>query len=449
MHKIAAVTPTRSLAPLPIPSLENFVAGVQAWLAPFLSDTAQTELAHGLAAHRGELETAQAQLMAHADQANKAGKSWLEDWWLNSYLSVQPRTTNFGFILNIKPPEPQHDISPQDAQRAYITERLESLITAIKDGMLPDSPADHQLRETSFSRRGISQDGTPTVHRDFSYAIHLAETDLTPQQLMDPLPDEHLNGLTVVIDPQGQVGINFEHSRIDGQTALKIAKWIIKDQLDIRPMPTPANEPYHLLTLLLPTVPRPHQISRDTLCQLAINHTVYQHNPRQPFSTYESVSLMDTFEHGRTEGHISTTAESLLFNKTTDKADLLEAAKANRIRVSDCQKGQGMLRHLFGLRKLLPPDSDAQKFLRSHLFDALDQHLVSTSNCSDKDQLIRAFAFPPTHPHGVGIGYYTSDTQVTFCISANPADRDSRRLKAHLIKTLPTTFETFQALLSS
>ena len=259
----------------------------------------------------------------------------------------------------------------------------------------------------------------------------------------------------LVVCANGKAGVVMEHSAIDGSTMLSYLDFMFRyaeerahEQLPkgfytpsaLKPLPFHLDS--HLRNVIFEArvsfssfaetlttkvlevrsfgeqFLRQHKVSADAFVQVAFQAAYYRlKGVAEPASTYESAHTK-IFYHGRTECIRSVTPESHAFARfmlskespsQQDGATLLRAAiAAHRERTREASAGQGVDRHLLGLKQLALMKQkkfgcDLPKIFTDPLYARLTTSVLSTSNCGSK--AVSVFAFGPVTGNGLGIGY--------------------------------------------
>ncbi|TDL30189.1 carnitine acetyl transferase [Rickenella mellea] len=163
----------------------------------------------------------------------------------------------------------------------------------------------------------------------------------------------------------------------------------------------------------------PHRLREPTMIQSLCSHTL------RNGGTYESATTR-RFHKGRTEAIRVTCMESdkwvrsmvdLGVDDHERRALFGEAVKAHRRLVRDAGNGDGIDRHLLGLRKLLKDDEVMPAMYSDPLFLRSSNWVLSTSSTFSKH--IRARGWGEVVPEGYGIAYMTSfDDHLFFNVTS-------------------------------
>lgn len=84
-----------------------------------------------------------------------------------------------------------------------------------------------------------------------------------------------------------------------------------------------------------------------------------------------------------------------------------------------CQSGQGIDRHLFGLRKCIADEEETPSLFEDEGYTKSATWRLSTSNCTNPSLLM--FSFGPVVEDGLGIGYYVAADDMNFSVSSYEA----------------------------
>ncbi|KAJ1961980.1 hypothetical protein GGI12_002936 [Dipsacomyces acuminosporus] len=165
-------------------------------------------------------------------------------------------------------------------------------------------------------------------------------------------------------------------------------------------------------------------VSPDAYFQIALQLSYYRHHGK-PAATYETSSLR-TFLHGRTETIRSCSEESLAFSKAFDDKDVplkkkymhFQQAISSHIEyMKAAASGQGVDRHLLGLRVQIRSPEEAEKaaIFQDPAYALSTSFALSTSNVSP-GELFRG-GFAPVIPDGYGLNYALDKSDLKFTVS--------------------------------
>jgi len=190
------------------------------------------------------------------------------------------------------------------------------------------------------------------------------------------------------------------------------------------------------------------KISPDGFIQAAMQVAQYRIF-KECRNTYESV-MVKHFLHGRTECHRSVTTESVDFvqkffsteSTIEEKVEALrKSSQKHGDRLRQCQKGEGVERHFFGLYQMFThfgKDLDIKEvpaIFNSPGWKKLRHDVFSTSSIGNSSAL--NVGFGPMTTDGFGVGYMTRPGFMTFTITA----------KAHMEKQWKWYIENLEACL--
>lgn len=168
----------------------------------------------------------------------------------------------------------------------------------------------------------------------------------------------------------------------------------------------------------------PFRVSHDAIQQLAL---VYAQLARygQVRSTYEAVDVRE-YQAGRTEClrpvdlPAAALGRALLEDEATPE-HLHAALAAHREKVIACKSGQGLDRHLTGLRLMAERLGLTPDLFREESHARLTTDFLSTSSLGDDRQMVR-FAFAPTSVGGIGVNYTAVDDGYEYCLICDTDD---------------------------
>eukprot|EP00924_Labyrinthula_sp_SR-Ha-C_P000038 maker-scaffold_60-snap-gene-0.48-mRNA-1 protein AED:0.06 eAED:0.06 QI:61/1/0.66/1/1/1/3/0/636 len=182
------------------------------------------------------------------------------------------------------------------------------------------------------------------------------------------------------------------------------------------------------------------KFSPDAFVQVAIQ-AAYFSLYGNVANVYESV-MTRKFKLGRTEAARSLTMESYEFvrafydksSSTETKKKLLRDATQGHLEVTrGAAKGEGVDRTLLALRELARASGERiPDFFNSLGYKALCKSVLSTSNCGNPS--LRFLGFGPVCQEGFGIGYIIKEDSINFVVST--VSRNARRYRTHLFEYL-------------
>lgn len=183
-----------------------------------------------------------------------------------------------------------------------------------------------------------------------------------------------------------------------------------------------------------------NKISPDAFVQMMILLAYYRLYGRAD-CMYEP-ALTKQFFHGRTEAIRGTTHQAVTFCETfiskastrEQKIDALRTATIEHSRLTkEASQGLGVDRHLFALKCIADREGRATPpFYESAAWKRMGHTVLSTSNCGNP--ALRLFGFGPVVPDGFGIGYIIKDNGFSFSVSSK--HRQTKRYVAKLALSL-------------
>lgn len=154
------------------------------------------------------------------------------------------------------------------------------------------------------------------------------------------------------------------------------------------------------------------RISADAVQQLAILYAQLRTYGRVR-STYESVDMRE-FQAGRTEAMRPVTPEAVTLAQAmvADAAtpgQLDAAFAAHKRRIIQCKKGEGVDRHLLGLRVMAGELGLSTALFEDAAYRRLTTDFLSTTSLGTDDRIVR-YIFAPTTDGGIGVDYSRRST---------------------------------------
>lgn len=170
-------------------------------------------------------------------------------------------------------------------------------------------------------------------------------------------------------------------------------------------------------------------------------------------SVYEPVAMRMYYE-GRTESARSISQEKKQFIegfydesglKSREKLVELfvEAATAHSNRIAQCQKGNGVERHLFGLQQMARNSEKEFCFLSDESLKKLEEDFISTTGIPY--DILESFSFGPVNKTGFGLYYGILNEEVLVTISAKKVNENQSVL---ILEALCETLEDLATLLA-
>lgn len=193
------------------------------------------------------------------------------------------------------------------------------------------------------------------------------------------------------------------------------------------------------------------QLSPDGIAQMALQLAFYRtHGKIAP--TYESCSTRQ-FHHGRTETIRSATPAAEAFVNSvetgmavTTQRELLVAAIKNHVEIAKiAQKGLGVDRHLTALNSIATEYGIRSNFLTSSVRAESTHFRISSSNVTMP--LLQYFSFGAVVPHGYGVGYLLHSKSINLCLTHYKDSRISNGKE--MKKALKSSLDTIRAIVES
>lgn len=276
--------------------------------------------------------------------------------------------------------------------------------------------------------------------------------------------------LQFILNEAGDFGINYEHSGVDGttlghlvaylyqnlctfETSFNVIKKTPVDEITftlddllksaIKEAATLSQETYENFAFeVLPFTDFGKEhiktlgVSPDSFVQIGIQLAQYKIFQRV-FNAYESV-MTKQFLGGRTETMRPLTRESLAFVRNPTLEHLRAASLTHVERINECKNGQGIDRHLFGLKKMhenLYPLKPLPKIFSSPGYTAITTDYFSTSTSSSFG--MRYAGYGPSVKDGFAVRYLVYKDKLHFVLSCQKHRADFLIfLKASLEKSL-------------
>lgn len=190
--------------------------------------------------------------------------------------------------------------------------------------------------------------------------------------------------------------------------------------------------------------PKSVKLSPDSYIQIAFQLAYYRlYN--EPSATYETASLRK-FQDGRTDTIRSCSIESLAFCKgmsdpntsTEQRIDLLKkAVNSHKNYVNEAVNGQGIDRHLLGLKlAAIKSGMNVPDLHMDQTYTTSVHFKISTSQVPSKEEAVLVFG--PVVPNGYGLCYNPQETQIIFGCSAfnNSPETESAKMADAVTQSL-------------
>lgn len=283
----------------------------------------------------------------------------------------------------------------------------------------------------------------------------------------------------ILVDEQGETGLNFEHSALDGSQHARLAAAILKtgERASAGEWKAPpalplsfllSEELAHELKEAERSFERLRENTRlrvleftsfgrekikrlgmspDAFCQTAMQTTIFDLYGKF-LNAYEAV-MTRQFLLGRTEAMRPVTPEIAAFVHARTAEHLKAASSAHTGRIAECREGRGVDRHLFGLKKMMElfgqeiGVEETPALFSSPGYLALSRNLLSTS--SGPTECFRIYGFGPVDDEGFGVRYLMFPDKLVFTMT-------SRTVMEHRLlafrERLSENLEKMAALLS-
>lgn len=296
--------------------------------------------------------------------------------------------------------------------------------------------------------------------------------------------------LQVVITQDLHIGLNVEHTGVDGATILTLIDYLTHHLKNNHPNDEKIKElhldalnfsrsaliekklnklyklnkfdqkNYHVDYLMIDFLGKSKikslGFSPDAFFQIALQIAQYKTFGVMK-STYEPVS-MKIYDEGRTECARPSTQSHLnlarAWNKNENDDALFEllqsAANEHVKRIKQCINGNGVERHMYGLESMYLKHKNELNFNKPEIFSSLGyktlkNDFLSTTNVSHPS--IKHFIFGPTSENGFGIFYSLLNNEIIINISSRTKNNpQAKRLLNHLEKTLLELMQFIQKI---
>ncbi|MFT4218030.1 MAG: choline/carnitine O-acyltransferase [Micropruina sp.] len=254
----------------------------------------------------------------------------------------------------------------------------------------------------------------------------------------------------------GLASVHMEHTVVDGATLKRVVALAQQVVPDLSPGVAPEGEPlgwrlddslatdiehaaqryaeqaadYRVRTIAvsLPAPERPSfKLSLDGAQQWVMLFAQLAYHGGAPRSTYEAVDMRE-YQAGRTECLRPVTTEAVALARALQEGDatpeqLFSAMAAHKSWVIACKTGNGIDRHLFGLRLMAARSGATPELFADTAYVRLTTDFLSTTSLGDPHQIVR-FAFAPTSAGGIGISYSSDAGVLEFCLSYRASEHD-------------------------
>ena len=297
---------------------------------------------------------------------------------------------------------------------------------------------------------------------------------------------------SLIVAPSGVSAINFEHAWGDGVAVLRFAQDAFKDTIAAPPS-TPDQaivaaskaaqpiefelsdgvkkgiqaaadrlsteaERLQIVVHEFNNFGKNHikkiKLSPDGFAQVAYQLAYYR-TYGKTVSTYESASTAG-FRHGRTECIRSATPQSKKFCEHFDSPEatdesrmglLKTAIEAHSKLVVNAAMGQGIDRHLFGLKMMALAEngndvSKLPKIFQDEVYSRMGYDILSTSTLQSPQ--LDGGGFGPVVPDGYGIGYAVMDERMGWVLSSYKTQEETSKFALAIDQTLVDMGKLFE-----
>lgn len=289
--------------------------------------------------------------------------------------------------------------------------------------------------------------------------------------------------MQIVITKNGGIGFNMEHSAVDGMMINKVVKYInngLQNELSLQDctseIPSVVKKEWELTKEITERLEKLEQLylernkdfsllsktfadfGAEKIKKLRISPDAFFHMALQLAqyrtygflrSVYEPVSV-SFFREGRTECARATSMEKRNLVEAIESGETANeilyslmqlASDAHSQRIRDCQRGQGVERHLYGLEQMyhlfgseLGIDKLPEVF-KDEGYLALRHDFISTSGMNYDNAKYRMFA--PVVNDGHGLAYMIRENSITLNISSYIHNEfKGKQLMNHMIEAL-------------
>ena len=295
-------------------------------------------------------------------------------------------------------------------------------------------------------RRGAFEPGQAWAYKTFTYQLGLGDGFAATHMEHTAIDGGTLKAVVAAAQqvPDEPSGATDEIDSGAGSVAIEPLTWRLtaqqRDRLALEAARYARAAADHRLELVRVDAPRTDHLS-FRVSDDAVQQWLFLYAQLATYgrirSTYESVDMRH-MQAGRTECLRAITPEAVALVSAllpgsassgsadeTDKAALVDAALAAHKRwVQDCKTGQGIDRHLLGLRLAAGRLGRQPALFDDPTLTTLGTDFLSTTSLGDQSQ-ISWVAFAPTSPGGIGIYYSLVPGGYEFLVSHRAGDTES------------------------
>ncbi|MDW7671712.1 MAG: choline/carnitine O-acyltransferase [Bacillota bacterium] len=294
------------------------------------------------------------------------------------------------------------------------------------------------------------------------------------QQFKELLVGESWNrwydkSLQFIVSETGEWGINYEHSGVDGTTLGRMISFLFRQMAPFQSTAGGEAPPVQEITFFLDdhlkaaisaaagdirkaadhlslevmvfdAFGKDHikrlGVSPDSFVQIGLQ-LAQKRTFDQAFNAYESV-MTKQFRGGRTETMRPVTPASLAFVENPAYDRLKTASLQHVARINECKNGQGIDRHLYGLKKIHEnqfPGKELPALFSSPGYRAITTNSFSTS--TSNVQGMRYAGYAPAVQDGFAFRYQFLPDRLHFFLSCyHHRAEDLERLKTSLTESM-------------
>lgn len=309
-------------------------------------------------------------------------------------------------------------------------------------------------------RRSAFEPGHSWAYKPISYEISLADSWLS-------LNVEHstMDGATLVTAIRRMHDVTVPPSTSSETTPPPEEvtwKWPDPDISALKEGASDVSQDFADIATRIVTVPHPpaeqlpFRISADAAQQLILTIAQLLTYGRVR-GVYEAVDMRE-YRAGRTECLRAVTPQavksaSLLLSGNATRQDLDDVLGAHRAWVKACKRGDGVDRHLLGLRftaaaiEAEGKELTGTEFLTDPGVAATTYDFLSTTSIGGADYFVR-YAFVPSVPEGFGISYTPQPKSFEYCVTWHPSRADQPDAFLHALPQASDLLWSFVASLN-
>ncbi|XP_052823109.1 carnitine O-acetyltransferase [Octopus bimaculoides] len=259
--------------------------------------------------------------------------------------------------------------------------------------------------------------------------------------------------LQIIIGHDGVSGLNYEHTSAEGVVLVSLIDhaldfWYKMKASLINDVDLTITD----YTMFGKDFAKSMKLSPDALIQIALQLAYYRVYS-EPCATYESGSTR-RFKLGRTDTIRSCTVPSYLFTRAMDDTGvpvieklqfLHQAIQTHKNLINDAISGQGIDRHLLGLKLIaIEKGMNIPNLFMDTAYVTSVHHKISSSQVSSKYSC--SMNFGPTAPDGFGICYNCQKSHILIAVSAlnTSPDTCSKKMTNSIHQSLTDIYHLLQ-----